>query len=174
MAGPRIVLMGPPGSGKTSVGRVLARSTGLSWRDTDEDIAQRAGKSIPDVFLDDGEAVFRDLEEQAVADALATHDGILSLGGGAILREATQERMRQAAGEGTHVVFLDVSLKAASPRVGLNKSRPLLVGNPRQQWLALMDARRPIYEELATDRVDTDNLSPEQVAEMIEKLEKHA
>ncbi|WP_236683141.1 shikimate kinase [Demequina globuliformis] len=166
--------MGPPGSGKTSVGKVLARSTGLPWRDTDEDIAERAGKTIPDIFLEDGEDAFRDLEEQAVAAALGEHDGILSLGGGAILRDATQDRLKAAAAAGTRIVFLDVSLKAASPRVGLNKSRPLLLGNPRQQWLALMDARRPIYEALATESVTTDNLTPEQVAEMIEQTEAPA
>lgn len=169
MAQPAIILIGPPGSGKSSVGRALGRSLAIAWRDTDEDVATRAGKSIPDIFLDDGEGVFRDLEEAAVLDALATHEGVLSLGGGAILRQATQERLRAAVSHGSRVVFLDVSLKAASPRVGLNKSRPLLVGNPRQQWLSLMDARRPIYQDLATETVLTDDLSATQVAEVIEQ-----
>lgn len=169
MAQPAIILIGPPGSGKSSVGRALGRSLAIAWRDTDEDVATRAGKSIPDIFLDDGEGVFRDLEEAAVLDALATHEGVLSLGGGAILRQATQERLRAAVSHGSRVVFLDVSLKAASPRVGLNKSRPLLVGNPRQQWLSLMEARRPIYQDLATETVLTDDLSATQVAEVIEQ-----
>ncbi|MFV0285441.1 MAG: shikimate kinase, partial [Demequina sp.] len=133
MAVPRYILMGPPGSGKSSVGRALAASTGLDWRDTDEDVSAGAGKSIADIFLADGEDAFRDLEEAAVADAVATHAGVLSLGGGAILRPATQALLERAAGAGAAIVFLDVSLKAASPRVGLNKSRPLLLGNPRQQ-----------------------------------------
>ncbi|WP_062073086.1 shikimate kinase [Demequina sediminicola] len=174
MVAPRIILMGPPGSGKTTVGTTLARSLGVAWRDTDADIAASAGKSIPDIFLEDGEAIFRDLEEKAVAAAVESHDGVLSLGGGAILREANQRVLKGAAEGGSRIVFLDVSLKAATPRVGLNKSRPLLLGNPRQQWLSLMQARRPLYEGLATDRIDTDELTPEQVAEMIEKLEKHA
>ncbi|WP_084101415.1 shikimate kinase [Demequina sp. NBRC 110051] len=169
MPHPRVVLIGPPGSGKSSVGRALGRSLGVPWRDTDEDIAARAGKSIPDIFLDDGEGAFRELEETAVADALASHEGVLSLGGGAILREATQERVRAAARAGSKVVFLDVSLRAASPRVGLNKSRPLLMGNPRQQWLSLMEARRPIYEALATETILTDDLTAAQVAQVIEQ-----
>ncbi|WP_084078246.1 shikimate kinase [Demequina sp. NBRC 110057] len=171
MAAPRIVLIGPPGSGKSSVGRALATATGLAWRDTDEDVAATAGKSIADIFLSDGEETFRDLEQAAVADALAHHDGVLSLGGGAILREATQQKLRAAVDGGTRVVFLDVSLKAASPRVGLNKSRPLLLGNPRQQWLTLMEARRPVYEALATQTVLTDDLTPRQVAAVIEQGE---
>ncbi|GMA33802.1 shikimate kinase [Demequina litorisediminis] len=169
MAVPRYILMGPPGSGKSSVGRALAASTGLDWRDTDEDVSAGAGKSIADIFLADGEDAFRDLEEAAVADAVATHAGVLSLGGGAILRPATQALLEQAAGAGAAIVFLDVSLKAASPRVGLNKSRPLLLGNPRQQWLTLMEARRPVYERLATQTVVTDDLTPTQVAAVIEQ-----
>ncbi len=172
MVHPSIILIGPPGSGKSSVGRALGRTLGLAWRDTDEDIAERAGKSIPDIFLTDGEDAFRALEEAAVADALAGHEGVLSLGGGAILRKVTQERIHAAASAGSRVVFLDVSLKAASPRVGLNKSRPLLMGNPRQQWLSLMDARRPIYEALATETILTDDLTAAQVAQVIEQGSK--
>lgn len=172
MASPRIVLIGPPGSGKSSVGRLLSKSLTLPWRDTDQDIATTSGKSIPDIFLEDGEAHFRELETQAVAAALTEHDGILSLGGGAILNDQTQERLAQYVGSGGMVVFLDVSLNKAAPRVGLNRSRPLLMSNPRQQWHALMEARRPIYTRLATHTVDTDDLTPEQVAQAIEKLEE--
>ncbi|WP_084103679.1 shikimate kinase [Demequina sp. NBRC 110056] len=171
MPGPRIVLIGPPGSGKTSVGRRLAESLELAWRDTDDDIAATAGKSIPDVFIEDGEAAFRALEREAVATALAEHDGVLSLGGGAILDASTQNVLTAYTDAGGCVVFLDVSLAAAAPRVGFNRSRPLLVGNPRQQWQALMDARRPLYEGLSTLTVKTDDLTPEQVAEAIEELE---
>lgn len=172
MASPRIVLIGPPGSGKSSVGKRLSKSLTSPWRDTDQDIADTAGKPIPEIFLDDGEAHFRQLEAQAVATALAEHDGILSLGGGAILNADTQGLLESYANDGGMVVFLDVSLNKAAPRVGLNRSRPLLMSNPRQQWHALMEARRPIYTRLATHTVDTDDLNPDQVAKAIEKLEE--
>lgn len=173
MAVPRIVLIGPPGSGKSSVGKRVARLLSIAWRDTDVDVAERAGKSIPDVFFDDGEAAFRALEKSAVATALAEHDGVLSLGGGAILDPDTQALLERSAGDGAQVVFLDVSLAKAAPRVGLNRARPLLASNPRQQWKALMDARRPIYERLATSTVLTDDLNPDQVAHAIAALEDH-
>lgn len=173
MISPRIVLIGPPGSGKSSVGKRVARNLGIAWRDTDADVAAQAGKSISDIFIDDGEAAFRTLEKAAVATALAEHDGVLSLGGGAILDEDTQELLAQHGDNGAQVVFLDVSLAKAAPRVGLNRARPLLNSNPRQQWKALMDARRPIYERLATTTVLTDELNPDQVARAIAELEDH-
>ncbi len=172
MPSPRVVLIGPPGSGKSSAGKRLARMLSIEWRDTDKDIADAAAKSIPDIFIEDGEAHFRELEAQAVATALVDHSGVLSLGGGAILNEDTQQALEAYAEGGGMVVFLDVSLNKAAPRVGLNKSRPLLMGNPRQQWHALMDARRPIYTRLATDVVDTDDLTPDQVANAIANLEE--
>lgn len=172
MGNPRIVLIGPPGSGKSSVGKRLAKSLDSPWRDTDNDISTAAGKPIPEIFLDDGEAHFRALEAKAVATALAEHNGILSLGGGAILDADTQGLLEAYGEAGGMVVFLDVSLNKAAPRVGLNRSRPLLMSNPRQQWHALMEARRPIYTRLATHTVDTDDLDPDQVAKAIEKLEE--
>ena len=172
MASPRIVLMGPPGSGKSSVGKRLSKSLDSPWRDTDQDVADTAGKPIPEIFLDEGEAHFRSLEASAVAAALSEHDGILSLGGGAILDADTQGLIEAYGEGGGMVVFLDVSLNKAAPRVGLNRSRPLLMSNPRQQWHALMEARRPIYTRLATHTVDTNDLNPDQVAKAIEKLEE--
>ncbi len=166
---PRVVLIGPPGSGKSTVAAALAERWQLLMRDTDTDVERSAGKSIPDIFVEDGEPAFRAHERAAVVEALVHHDGVLALGGGAVLDEGTQRDLAEyAAAEGV-VVFLDVSLSSAAPRVGLNQSRPLLLGNPRARWAALMAERRPIYESLATLRVVTDDLRPTQVAEQIEQ-----
>lgn len=164
---PRAVLAGPPGSGKTTVAAALSAATGWSVRDTDADVEKLAGKSVSDVFVEDGEEAFRALERSAVAAALAEHDGVVALGGGAVLDEGTQALLAAYVADGGTVVFLDVSLAHAAPRVGFNASRPLLVGNPRAQWQALMNARRPVYERVGTLRVLTDDLSPEQVANQI-------
>ncbi len=169
MTQPVLVLVGPPGSGKSTVGETLAARRGVAFRDTDHDVEATAGKPISDIFVDDGEPAFRALERDAVAAALGAHDGVLSLGGGAVLDPATQERLAAYAAAGGTVVFLDVSLAHAAPRVGLNRSRPLLLGNPRAQWQALMEARRPVYERVATVRVLTDGLTPEQVADRVEQ-----
>lgn len=163
-----MVLTGPPGSGKSTVAAALGRRWQLEVRDTDADVERAAGKPISDIFVEDGEPAFRALERAAVAAALREHDGVLALGGGAVLDPATQADLAAYAERGGVVVFLDVSLAHAAPRVGLNQSRPLLVGNPRAQWTALMAARRPVYERLATLRVLTDDVRPTQVAEQIE------
>lgn len=165
--GPRAVLMGPPGSGKSTVARVLATRLGVRGRDTDEDVERLAGKAIRDVFVEDGEPHFRALERQAVATALAEHDGVLALGGGAVMDPATQERLEAYAAGGGCVVFLDVSLAHAAPRVGFNTARPLLLGNPRAQWQQLMEQRRPTYARLATLTVSTDGVRPAEVAERV-------
>lgn len=164
---PRVILMGPPGAGKSSVGRELAALLGEELRDTDADIVATEGMTVAQIFVDRGEAHFRMLEIAAVARALTEHPGVLSLGGGAPLATDTQSALGTYAVAGGVTVFLDVSLTAVVPRVGLNATRPLLLGNPRQQWLALMAARRPIYEELATMTVLTDDRTPGDIAREI-------
>jgi shikimate kinase len=165
--GPRVVLVGPPGAGKSTVARALSALLGGTVRDTDTDVEARAGKPIREIFVDDGEPHFRDLERDAVARALREHDGVLALGGGAVMDPLTQEALGRYVAAGGAVVFLDVSLAHAAPRVGFNQSRPLLLGNPRAQWQALMERRRPVYRQVATRVVDTDGRSAADVAREI-------
>lgn len=164
---PVVVLVGPPGSGKSTVARHLAELLGLAQRDTDVEVETTAGKPVADIFVDHGEPHFRELEREAVTTALATHDGVLALGGGAVLDEHTQTALAAYVAAGGTVVFLDVSLAHAAPRVGLNQARPLLLGNPRARWAALMEARRPVYERVSTLHVVTDARTPAQVAREI-------
>lgn len=159
---PVVVLVGPPGAGKSTVGRLVAARLGVGFRDTDADVEAAAGTSVADVFVAQGEAGFRALERAAVAAALADHDGVLALGGGAVLDPGTRDALT-----GRTVVFLDVGVSDAARRVGLNRDRPLLLGNPRAQWVRLMAERRPVYEAVATARVDTDGRAPEEVADEV-------
>ncbi|MDT0268899.1 shikimate kinase [Streptomyces sp. DSM 44915] len=169
MTGPAVVLVGPPGSGKTTVGALLAERLGLGLRDTDADVAAVAGKPIPEIFLEDGEPHFRVLEAEAVRRAVAEHDGVLALGGGAVLTPATRALLT-----GLPVVFLDVALAEAVRRVGLDVPRPLLTINPRQRWRALMDERRPWYTEVARAVVQTAERTPDEVATaVLDALEHH-
>lgn len=160
--GPAVVLVGPPGSGKTTVGAVLAERLGVTLRDTDEDVARQAGKSVSEIFVEDGEPRFRELEAAAVRAALTDHDGVLSLGGGAVVDPGTRALLT-----GRPVVFLDVPLADAVRRVGLDAPRPLLAVNPRQRWRALMEERRPLYLEVARAVVHTEGRDPEQVAQAV-------
>jgi len=161
-ARPLVVVVGPMGSGKSTVGSILARRLGVALRDTDADVEVRAGKSVSDIFVDDGEPVFRDLERQAVVVALDEHPGVLALGGGAVMDPLTEEALR-----GHTVVFLDVQVTDAARRIGLNRDRPLLLGNPRAQWLRIMERRRPVYQRVSTAVVPTDGRTPEEVAEAV-------
>jgi shikimate kinase len=156
---PKVVLVGPMGAGKSTVGTLLAEAWDLEARDTDADVEALEGRSVSDIFVDSGEAHFRDLERKAVAEALATHSGVLSLGGGAVLDPATRELLT-----GHTVVFLRVGLAEAVKRVGLGSSRPLLLGNVRARIKALLDERTPVYESVATLTVDTDGKGPAEVA----------
>lgn len=166
MSGPVCVLVGAPGSGKTTVGRALARRLGVAFRDTDADIEAAAGKSIPDIFVDDGEEHFRTLERAAVSAALASFDGVLALGGGAILAEETR-----AALAGHWVVHLSVGLSEAVKRVGLGHGRPLLAVNPRATLRYLLDQRLPLYASVATLTVATEGRSADDsAAEIISHL----
>lgn len=166
-AGPQVVLVGPPGAGKSTVAHRLAGLLGLEVRDTDADVEAVAGKPIREIFADDGEPHFRTLERAAVARALTEHAGVLALGGGAVMDPTTEAALAEHAARGGVVVFLDVTLAHAAPRVGFNQARPLLVGNPRAQWQALMENRRPVYTRVATLVVSTDGRTAEQVARTI-------
>ncbi len=159
---PIVVLVGPPGAGKSTVGRLVADRLGTTFRDTDADVEAVAGKSISDIFVEDGEERFRELERAAVRRALAEHDGVLALGGGAVLDPATRTLLR-----GAKVVHLSAGLAAAAARVGFNRDRPLLLANPRAQLRALLEERRPLYAEVATVTVDTDDRDPEEIAAKI-------
>lgn len=162
MTGPLVVLVGPMGVGKSTVGELLAARLGTGYRDTDADVVAEAGKPIAEIFYDEGEEHFRALERRAVEAALAGPAGVLSLGGGAVLAETTRELLA-----GRPVVYLSMDVDEAVRRVGLNTARPLLAVNPRRQWRELMDARRPLYEEVATAVVTTDERTPEEVAQAI-------
>lgn len=163
----RVVLIGAPGAGKSTVGPLLAERLGVGFRDTDADVAVAAGKSVAEVFVEDGEPAFREWERSAALTALAEHDGVLALGGGAVLDAEVRDALVRYVDEGGSVVLLEVTLASAAGRVGFNQPRSMALGNPRSQWQALLEQRRPVYQELATHTVPTDRVTPEQVVERI-------
>lgn len=166
---PRVVLIGPMGAGKSTVARRLGAHWDVGVRDTDQDIEATTGKTVQEIFVDEGEARFRELEVDAVAAALAEHDGVLALGGGAVLAEATQQALR-----GHVVVYLEVGLADAVKRVGLGHGRPLLLGNVRARVMKLLEERGPIYTAVATHTVDTNGRTPDDVAaEIIRSVEEN-
>ena len=162
---PRVVLVGPMGAGKTTVAGLLGEAWQVPVRDTDADIEAGTGREVSDIFVESGEDAFRELEAAAVAAAVAEHDGVLALGGGAVLRPATRELLADLP-----VVFLRVGLSDAVKRVGLGVGRPLLLGNVRSRIKALLDERTPIYESVATHVVETDGRTPDEVAAEIRRL----
>jgi shikimate kinase len=150
------------GAGKTTVRGLVATALGVGFADTDQLVEAAVGKPVAEIFVDYGEARFRELERAAVARALTDHDGVLALGGGAVLDPATQQLLA-----GHNVVFLEVGLSDAAARVGLGVSRPLLLGNVRGRIKQLLDERTPVYRGLARHVVATDGLSAAEVADRV-------
>jgi len=153
------------GAGKSTVGELLASRWAEDLRDTDRDVEAATGKEIAEIFVDDGEQHFRQLEVAAVLDALHTHRGVLALGGGAVLHPGARAALR-----GHRVVFLSVGLSDAVRRVGLGVGRPLVMGNVRARIKALLDERQPVYTEVATFTVDTDGRTADDVAAEVARL----
>jgi shikimate kinase len=162
MSTPVAILIGPPGAGKSTVGALLAARLGVSFTDTDTQIEATAGKPVSDIFISDGEPVFRDLERAAVADALASSDGVVAVGGGAVLDPQTQQLLA-----GQQVVYLETGFAAAAKRVGISQARPLLIGNPRATLKVLLDQRLPVYQRLAWLTVGTDERAVDEIADEI-------
>jgi shikimate kinase len=162
----KIIFIGPPGSGKSSVGKEVAAILKLSHIDTDQLIEEKSGKRISDIFLDDGEPAFRRMEKEIVLEVLQQDNCVISLGGGSVIDSEVADKLRVEP----NVIYLEVSISNAAPRVGFNAERPLLVANPRQQWLKLMEDRKPIYEGLGRKRISTDNRKPKEIAREIAGL----
>jgi shikimate kinase len=164
----KVVLIGPPGAGKSTIGKALAKEIATEFIDSDSEIERITGKKISDIFVEEGEAVFRKTEVEVVTALLDGFEGVIALGGGAPINTQIQEAL---TGVDYPVIFIDVSISQAANRIGFNKDRPLLLINPRQQWMNLMSERRPIYEKLASQTVNSDSQKPHEVAKLInEKL----
>jgi shikimate kinase len=162
---PVAVLVGPPGAGKSTVAAALADLLGVTVHDTDAAVVAVEGRPISDIFVEDGEERFRGLERAAVAAALRDERGVVAVGGGAPLDPATRTLLADHV-----VVFLDVTIADAARRIGFDQSRPLLAVNPRATWIAMMRERRPVYESVATHRVDTNGRTPEDIAAEVAAL----
>ena len=161
---PRLVLIGPMGAGKTTVGREIAAQLGCEFADTDALIEVDQGKTVSEIFVEDGEPHFRLVEESIVIDALIAQTGVLSLGGGAVMNDEVQKALKISTAK---KVFLDISLAAVAPRVGFDNARPLLMVNPRQKWAELMNFRRPTYEALADISIDVSEKSVSEISSQI-------
>jgi shikimate kinase len=161
----RIVLIGAPGSGKSTVGVALAAHLQWPFTDTDALIELKESKKITDLFVDNGEEYFRSVEFEVLQEVLNEDSVVISLGGGAPISSKAQDVLEASK---SMIVFLDVSLATAAPRVGFNRDRPLLLGNPRAQWQALSDQRRPIYEKLATQSIKVDDMTIDEIIAIIE------
>ena len=161
---PHLILIGPPGCGKSTVGAALAQKLTIDFIDTDVAIESSYGHKISDIFVDKGEEFFRDLEFNVLGQSLMIENCVLSLGGGAPIAQRAQDLLKSA---NAPIFFLDVSLAVAAPRVGFNRDRPLLLANPRAQWQSLAETRRPIYESLASFVIKVDAMSVEEVVDAI-------
>ena len=163
-----IVLVGVPGAGKTTVGKLLAKNMGRDFFDSDQVIESRAGKSVSDIFTHDGEPAFRKLEHDVIVELLDSNNVVLALGGGSLGNDETRAKVKEAT-----TVWLVTGLAQAVDRVGMNRNRPLLLGNVRGQLADLMTAREPLYKEVAAIAVDTSKLIPsEVVTEIVSELGK--
>ena len=161
---PRVILIGPMGSGKTTIGSLLAEKLGLNFRDTDHLIEEQEEKTVSQIFLDQGEDAFRAIEKRVLREELLTDGTVLSLGGGAPISIDAQSALRAIA---SHIIFLDISLSTVAPRIGFNRDRPLLLNNLRGQWQTLMEARRPIYEAIADTIINVDDKSEEEIVTIV-------
>jgi shikimate kinase len=161
---PRVILIGPMGSGKSTIGKSLANKLSLQFRDTDSVIEEQEQKTVSQIFIEDGEDAFRLIEKSVLRQELLTDDTVLALGGGAPISMDAQSALRAIK---SHVVYLDISLANVAPRIGFNRDRPLLLNNPRGQWQTLMEARRPIYESIADTIVDVNKRSQSEIVAQI-------
>ena len=161
---PRVILIGPMGSGKTTIGQLIAKRLDIAFRDTDQVIEGETGRTVSDIFLEDGEDAFRLLEKSVLRNELLSDGTVLALGGGAPISIDAQSALRAIA---SPVVYLDISLATVAPRIGFNRDRPLLLHNPRGQWQTLMEARRPIYESIADTVIDVNTKSETEIVDEI-------
>lgn len=166
---PRVILIGPMGSGKSTIGQLLAAQWNIPFRDTDHVIEEMSGKSVSDIFLEDGEDEFRILEKKVLRQELLSDETVLALGGGAPISIDAQSALRAIA---SPVIYLDISLATVAPRIGFNRDRPLLLHNPRGQWQTLMEARRPIYEAIADTIIDVNDKSESEIVSQILEVVK--
>ena len=166
---PRVILVGPMGSGKSTIGALIAQRLHLPFRDTDTVIEAESGRSVSEIFLEDGEEAFRALEKAVLRKELLTDGTVLALGGGAPISIDAQSALRAIS---SPVIYLDISLACVAPRIGFNRDRPLLLHNPRGQWQTLMEARRPIYESIADTVIDVNDKTEEViVSEILEAIQ---
>ena len=164
--GPLVVLIGPPGAGKSAVGPLLADRLGVEFRDTDADVGAAAGKPVSDIFIENGEDAFRELEQAAVTDALGAlreRGGVLALGSGAVLDDGIQHLLDRSA----TVIYLSAEFGTVARRIGLDRPRVVVPGNPRGRLRAMLDERDAVYQRLAAVTVPTDDLDPDELAGQI-------